>query len=138
MFKCFVVAFAAVVLLVGPACAEPLSPPAFTAAFAAAAAAAMPNAKGTVHGELSTDPRSAKGETTTSDLHNAYRVYLGQPQDLETIIASYVKILVDAVRVGDNPGLDRSRIVPVLKPAAWLEGIRQDRRAQGIVDAPEP
>jgi uncharacterized protein YtpQ (UPF0354 family) len=138
MFKCFVVAFAAMVLLIGPARAEPLSPPAFTAAFAAAAAAAMPNAKVTVTGELSTDTRSAKGETTTSDLHNAYRVYLDRPQDLETIIANYVRILVDAVRVGDNPGLDRSRIVPVLKPPAWLEGIRKDRQAQGNVDATEP
>src|ERR1700722_8713731 len=138
MFKCFVVAVAALALLAGPSRGEPLNPQAFTAAFAKAAAAAMPDAKVTVTGELSTDTRSAKGETTTSDLHNAYRVYLGQPQNLETIIANYVKILVDAVRVGDNPGLDRSRIVPVLKPAAWLEGIRQDRRAQGIVDAPEP
>jgi uncharacterized protein YtpQ (UPF0354 family) len=138
MFKCFVVVFAAMVLLVGPASAVPLSPPAFTAAFAEAAAAAMPDAKVTVTGELSTDTRSAKSETTTSDLHNAYRVYLGRPQDLETIIASYVKILVDAVRVGDNPGLDRSRIVPVLKPAAWLEGVRKDRQAQGTADAPEP
>jgi len=77
MFMCFVGAFAAMVLLAGPARAEPLSPPAFTAAFAAAAVAAMPDAKVTVTGELSTDTRSAEGETTTSDLHNAYRVYLG-------------------------------------------------------------
>jgi uncharacterized protein YtpQ (UPF0354 family) len=138
MFKCFVVVFAAMVLLAGPSRAEPLNPQAFTAAFAKAAATAMPDAKVTVTGELSTDTRSAKGETTTSDLHNAYRVYLGRPQDLETVIANYVRILVDAIRVGDNPGLDRSRIVPVLKPTAWLEGIRKDRQSQGIVDAPEP
>jgi uncharacterized protein YtpQ (UPF0354 family) len=138
MFKCFVIVFAAILLLAGAARAEPLSPIAFTAAFARAAITALPDAKVTVTGELSTDTRSAKGETTTSDLRNAYRVYLGQPQNLETIIANYVRILVDAVRVGDNPGLDRSRIVPVLKPAAWLEGVRKDRQAQGIVDAPEP
>jgi len=138
MFKCFTVVFAAILLLAGAARAEPLSPIAFTAAFAAAAATALPDAKVRVTGALSTDTRSAKGETTTSDLHNAYRVYIGQPQDLETIIANYVKILVDAVRVGDSPGLDRSRIVPVLKPAAWLEGVRKDRQAQGIVDEPEP
>jgi hypothetical protein len=94
MFKCFVVVFAAMLLSAGAARAEPLSPVAFTAAFAAAAATALPDAKVTVTGELSTDTRSAKGETTTSDLHNAYRVYLGQPQDLETILANYVKILV--------------------------------------------
>jgi hypothetical protein len=93
MFKCFVVVFAAILLLVGAARAESLSPPAFTAAFAAVAAAAMPDAKVTITGELSTDTRSAKGETTTSDLHNAYRVYLGRPQDIETIIANYVRIL---------------------------------------------
>src|ERR1700730_7998699 len=103
MFKCFIVAIAAMALLAGPSRAEPLNPLAFTAAFARAAATAMPDAKVTVNGELSTDTRPAKGETTTSDLHNAYRVYLARPQDLETIIANYVRILVDAVRVGDNP-----------------------------------
>jgi hypothetical protein len=132
MFKCFVIVFAAILLLAGAARAEPLSPIAFTAAFARAAITALPDAKVTVTGELSTDTRSAKGETTTSDLRNAYRVYLGQPQNLETIIANYVRILVDAVRVGDNPGLDRSRIVPVLKPAAWLEGVRKDRQARAL------
>jgi uncharacterized protein YtpQ (UPF0354 family) len=138
MFKCFVVVFAAMLLPAGAARAEPLSPEAFTAAFAGAAAAAMPDAKVTVTGELSTDTRSAKGETTTSDLHNAYRVYLVRPQNLEKVIQDYVRILVDAVRVGDNSALDRSRIVPVLKPIAWLEGVMKDRKAQGIVDAPEP
>jgi uncharacterized protein YtpQ (UPF0354 family) len=138
MLKRVAFAFIAVALLAGTARAEPLGPAAFTAAFAKAAAAALPDAKVTVSGELSTDTRSAKGETTTSDLHNAYRVYLGRPQDFETIIRDYVRILVDAVRVGDNPALDRTHIVPVLKPTAWLEGLRKDRRAQGVAGAPEP
>jgi uncharacterized protein YtpQ (UPF0354 family) len=98
----------------------------------------MPDAKVTITGALSIDTRSAKGETTTSDLRNAYRVYLARPEQLDAVIRNYVGVLVESVRAGDNPALDRSRIVPVLKPQRWLDGLRQDCKAQHLEQTPEP
>jgi len=138
MWLRFAVVLAALVLFARAARTEPLSSSAFTAAFARAAAAAMPDAKVTITGALSTDTRSAKGETTTSDLRNAYRVYLAQPENLDVVIQNYVRVLVESVRVGDNPTLDRSRIVPVLKSQAWLDGLRRDRKTQHLEGTPEP
>jgi uncharacterized protein YtpQ (UPF0354 family) len=133
-----VMVFCALVIFASPARAEPLDPDAFTTAFAKAAAAAIPTAKVTVTGHLQTDTRSAKGETTTSDLRNAYSRYVEHPQALDEIIQQYVGVLADSVRLADAPAPDRSRIVPVFKPLQWLEGLRQERKTQNVQRAPEP
>lgn len=118
----FVIAFCALILA-GNARAEPLDHQAFTQAFAAAAAAAMPTAKVTVSGDLRLETRSAAGEGTTTDLRNAYDVYLRDPSQLDDVIRRYVAVLAETVRMGDHPTLDRSRIVPVIKSVKWLQAV---------------
>lgn len=120
----------ALTLLVGAAMAAAatlLTPQGFTAAFAAAATAALPAAKVTVAGDLHLETRSAHGETITTDLRNAYQVYLDDPAQLDAVIRRYVAVLADAVDAATQ-SLDRSRIVPVLKPKAWVEAVQQQRQ----------
>jgi uncharacterized protein YtpQ (UPF0354 family) len=129
MFRLVACGFALLVFAVTarPAAAETLTPRAFTEAFAAAATAAMPTAKITVAGDLHVETRSARRETTTTDLNNAYQ---GDTTHLDTLIRRYVSVLIDAVRVGDaKRPPDRSRIVPVLKPARWVEAVQKQREA---------
>jgi uncharacterized protein YtpQ (UPF0354 family) len=126
MLKRVLVVVAAMIVLAGAVRAEVLSPQAFTEAFAAAVVKIEPSAKVTVIGELRTDTKNAKGETTTSDLRNAYSVYRLQPQDLDSILAKYAGVLVDSLRAGDAPPVDRARIVPVIKTQRWLDGVLQE------------
>lgn len=71
---------------------------------------------------------SATGQTTSTDLRNAYEVYLRNPEDLDNVIRRYVGVLAEAVRLGDTKAvIDRSRIVPVLKSNRWVEGVRKSQ-----------
>jgi uncharacterized protein YtpQ (UPF0354 family) len=116
-------------LLIGIANAETLTPQAFTDVAASAARAAMPSAQVTVTGNLHLETRSAHGEQIATDLHNAYETYLGTPERRDDIIRSYIDVLAESVTYADTkPALDRSRVVPVLKPQRWVDGARQ---AQG-------
>jgi uncharacterized protein YtpQ (UPF0354 family) len=113
----------------GAAEAEPLTPQAFTAAFAAAAAAALPAAKVAEAGDLHLETNIAGGGTVTTDLHNAYQTYLGDPARLDAVIRGYVAVLVEALQVKDGTlTIDRTHIVPVLKPIAWVRAIQQRRQ----------
>jgi hypothetical protein len=104
-------------LLIGIARAETLTPQAFADAAAAAARAAMPSAQVTVAGNLHLETRSPRGEEITTDLHNAYESYLHAPDRRDEVIRAYIGTLVESVTFGDaKTALDRSRIVPVLKP----------------------
>jgi uncharacterized protein YtpQ (UPF0354 family) len=116
-------------LVIGIARAETLTPQAFTDAAAAAARAAMPSAQVTVAGNLHLETRSAGGEQITTDLHNAYETYLRAPERRDEVIRAYIGVLVEGVTFGDaKTALDRTRIVPVLKPQRWVDGARQAQR----------
>src|SRR5262249_24621172 len=125
-------------LIVGIARAETLSPKAFTEAAAAAARAAMPSAQVTVKGDLHLATRSAAGEEITTDLHNAYATYLRLPDHRDDIIRSYIGVLVESLTYGDaKTPLDRSLIVPVLKPLRWVDGARRVQKEAKIDPKPE-
>jgi uncharacterized protein YtpQ (UPF0354 family) len=116
-------------LVIGIARAETLTPQAFTDAAAAAARAALPSAQVTVAGNLHLETRSAGGEQITTDLHNAYETYLRAPERRDEVIRAYIGVLVESVTFGDaKTALDRTRIVPVLKPQRWVDGARQAQR----------
>jgi uncharacterized protein YtpQ (UPF0354 family) len=125
-------------LLTGIARAETLTPQAFTDAAAAAARAAMPSAQVTVAGNLHLETRSQGGEEITTDLHNAYETYLRAPERRDEVIRAYIGVLVESVTFGDaKTALDRSRIVPVLKPQRWVDGALQAERAAKADPKPE-
>jgi uncharacterized protein YtpQ (UPF0354 family) len=131
--------FLTLMLFAGSAArAENLTPRAFTEAAAATARAAMPSAQVTVAGDLHLETRSAAGEEITTDLHNAYETYLRAPERRDDIIRSYIGVLVEAVTFGDaKTPLDRSRIVPVLKPLRWVDSARQVQREAKVEPKPE-
>lgn len=134
MFRIATAFVFAIVMFAGSAGAgraEPLTPQAFTAAFAAAATAAMPTAKVNEVGDLHLETSIAGGDTITTDLHNAYQMYLGDPTHLDAVIKGYVGVLVEAVNQGRAPApIDRSHIVPVLKSIEWVKAIEQQRKAE--------
>ena len=128
----FVFPFIALIVLADAAGAENLTPRAFTQSAAEAARTAMPSAVVTVTGDLQLQTRSASGETTSTDLKNAYEVYLRDPTNLGNVIRRYVGVLVETVRLGDIKAVvDRSRIVPVLKSNRWIEGLRRSQKGAG-------
>lgn len=122
----FIFAIVVVAGVAGAAAAERMTPRAFTEVFAAAVTAALPTAKVTVAGDLHLETRSAGGETITTDLHNAYQVYLGDPAHPYELIERYVSVLADSLNT--KSVVDRSRIVPVLKSASWVEAIQEQRK----------
>ncbi len=131
----------AMVIMVGSGTArENLSPQEFTDAVATAATAAMPAANITVAGALQIDTRGADGATTTTDLGNAYQLYVRDPQHLDEMIQRCLGILADTIRRADaEPTPDRSRIVPILKTRRWVEDLRQASNARNKAEpAPEP
>jgi uncharacterized protein YtpQ (UPF0354 family) len=135
----FLIVFTALVLCVGAARADLLSPRAFTDAFAAAATAALPAAKVTVAGDLHIETRGPSGKDTTTDLRNAYDVYRADYSRLDEIIHDYVGVLVESVRYGETvQPLDRSRIVPVLKSQRWVEGVQRGTSPQAPQLLTEP
>jgi len=126
------------VLLFGIARAETLTPQAFTEAAAAAARAAMPSAQVTVAGNLHLETRGAHGGEITTDLHNAYETYLRAPERRDEVMRAYIGVLVESVTFSESKMmLDRSRIVPVLKPQRWVDGARQVERAAKVDPKPE-
>src|ERR1700734_1542501 len=126
-------------LIAVPVKAETLTRRAFTDAFAAAAAAAMASATVTVKDDLYVDTRDAGGETTTSDLRNAYERYVSDPGHFADVIRRYVAVLAETVQASNAKGsIDRSRIVPVLKSQRWLDSVRRPSKGAGAAPASEP
>jgi uncharacterized protein YtpQ (UPF0354 family) len=126
----FLLFMGALMILAGGAHAENLNPRAFTEVVAKAAAALVPSAKVAVTGDLELETRSAGGETTTTDLNNAYQLYVQHPEHLDDVIRRYARVLADTVQAGANATVDRSRIVPVIKSRQWVEGMRQVQDGQ--------
>jgi uncharacterized protein YtpQ (UPF0354 family) len=129
------VCFIGLILFAAPAAAaDNLSPRVFTETAAAAAKAAMPSAIVTVTGDLQLQTRSPGGETTSTDLRNAYEVYLRDPKNLENVIRRYIGVLVETIRLGDTKAtVDRSRIVPVLKAKRWVDGVGRAPNGAGKI-----
>jgi hypothetical protein len=106
----------ALMLFAGSAArAENLSPRAFTDAVAAAATVQVPSAQAVVKGDLQLEARGPGGASITSDLGNTYELYLRSPPQLDDLVRQAVGALADVVRYGQAK-VDRSRIIPVLKP----------------------
>lgn len=119
--------------------ADNLTPRAFADAFAAAAQAAMPSAKVVVKGDFEIETSGVGGGAITSDLHNAYERYREDPQHLTEVIRRYVSVLVEtATPPNSSAGVDRSRIVPVLKNIKWLETVLDAAKQQPPDKAMKP
>ena len=58
-------------------------------------------------------------------LYNAYKEYGRAPEELDEVLDRYVKSTLDTVRTPDSDAIDITRIVPVIKDAAYPVEVRE-------------
>jgi len=120
----------AVAALFGVARADPLAPPAFTQLFLQALTDAMPSSTVTVKGDLELEIRDPNGVGRTVHLANAYKDYLLDPTGAGWIVHTLAAAMLQSGK--DQAGVDRLRIVPVIKDRQWLLGLQQTLKARGV------
>lgn len=128
----FLAAFSALMLFIGVAEADMLSPRAFTEVMAQAVRSATPSATVTVTGDLQLEIKipNSKG-TVWSDLGNAYGLYREAPENLKDVIRTYVSALSPSEVASVMSAVDRSHIVPVIKNRKWFDDTEGALRIEG-------
>lgn len=102
-----------------------ISPDDFAVSYAEALRRAAPEADIRIAGPLELSVER-DGESVTVFLDNAYTSYRADPGQLQAIIDDYVSGLLDTGR-GEAGLVDASRIVPVIKGPAFLDGLAQSQ-----------
>lgn len=122
--------------------ADLLSPEAFADRFVRAIRAALPSVMVVMNGTevLIKDP--ASGKNTALFLNNAYADYAQAPERLDDLLKSYVTALRQSRAAGARPasavddppaaGIDRTRIVPVIKDRQWIDDNASGLKARGV------
>jgi uncharacterized protein YtpQ (UPF0354 family) len=108
----------------------------FTREFAESLRRANPSLKVTVVKDLELKVTLADGHESTSFLNNAYDLYKQEPKSKAEVIQKFVTANLETV-VGTGEGIDRTRIVPVIKDRPWLEETRQALLSRGAKKLPE-
>lgn len=120
----------------GSAQAEQLDPRAFTRVYVEALLKASPGLQVEVLRDLELKVTTADGRDITSFLNNAYDTYKQDPKAKDDLIQRYVASALETI--GTAPaGVDRARIVPVIKDRQWLEEMRSALVSQGAKELPE-
>jgi uncharacterized protein YtpQ (UPF0354 family) len=127
---------AAVGLCSGCSRSDIMTPNEFTHAFADALRKAGPGLKVAVVRDLELKVTSANGRDSTSFLDNAYAMYKQDPNARDDVIQRFVMAGLDTI-VTIRDGVDRTRIVPVIKDRPWLEETRRALMSRGAKDVPE-
>ena len=117
-------------LMLGGAMAQDTAARKFTEAVAQGLAAKMPTSKIAVTGDLTISIKRANGSEAILSVANLYSDYRRDPASLNAIIDVYAAGLNEAKPPGAPAGLDRTRIVPVVKDRAWLEESQRSIKAQ--------
>ena len=114
-----------------------LPPSEFTREFAEALRKAGPGLRVTIVKDLELQVTSTDGHDSTSFLDNAYNEYKQDPKTKADVIQRFVTAGLEPIsRIRD--GVDRTRIVPVIKDRPWLEEMRQTFMSRGAKEVPEP
>jgi uncharacterized protein YtpQ (UPF0354 family) len=111
-------------------CAEMLTPPAFTQEFARALARTRPSAKVSVAGDLKLTIKETDGLVRNIQLNNAYNEYKLDPQRFDDLVATFSAIFSQSA--SKEAGLDRTRIIPVIKDRQWLDELHNTLKAKGV------
>jgi len=111
-------------------CAEMLTPPAFTQEFARALARTRPSANVSVAGDLKLTIKETDGLVRNIQLNNAYNEYKLDPQRFDDLVATFSAIFSQSA--SKEAGLDRTRIVPVIKDRQWLDELHNTLKAGGV------
>ena len=110
-------------------CAEMLTPPAFTQEFARALARTRPSANVSVAGDLKLMIKETDGLVRNIHLNNAYNEYKLDPQRFDDLVATFSAIFSQPSK---EAGLDRTRIIPVIKDRQWLDELHNTLKAKGV------
>jgi uncharacterized protein YtpQ (UPF0354 family) len=111
-------------------CAEMLTPPAFTQEFARALARTRPSSNVSVAGDLKLTIKETDGLVRNIQLNNAYNEYKLDPQRFDDLVATFSAIFSQSA--SKEAGLDRTRIVPVIKDRQWLDELHNTLKAGGV------
>jgi uncharacterized protein YtpQ (UPF0354 family) len=79
---------------------------------------------------------SPGGRDSTSFLDNAYDTYKQDPKAKTNVILRFVAAGLETID-GLRDGVDRTRIIPVIKDRPWLEETRQALVSRGAKEIPE-
>lgn len=127
---------ASVGLCSGCSRSEVVTPREFTREFAEALRKASPGLKVSVVKDLELKVSTADGRHSTSFLDNAYDTYKQNPKTKSDVIQRFVAAGVETIGIVRD-GVDRARIVPVIKDRPWLEETRQSLLSRGATEVPE-
>ena len=119
-----------VVAICAAICAEMLTPPAFTQEFARALARTRPSANVSVAGDLKLTIKETDGLVRNIQLNNAYNEYKLDPQRFDDLVATFSAIFSQSA--SKEAGLDRTRIIPVIKDRQWLDELHNTLKAKGV------
>jgi uncharacterized protein YtpQ (UPF0354 family) len=112
-------------------CAEMLTPPAFTQEFARALARTRPSANVSVAGDLRLTIKEPDGLVRSIQLSNAYSEYKLDPQRFDHLVGNFAAIFWQPADQA-AAGLDRTRIIPVIKDRQWLDELHNTLKAKGV------
>jgi uncharacterized protein YtpQ (UPF0354 family) len=127
-----------VVALCGVVRADKLGPRAFTDEFARALTAAMPSTTVTVRDDLELKLSDATGLERTVHLANSYKDYSLDPARFNDIVRGLVAAMSQSRSGSTVGGVDRSRIVPVIKDRPWLVALQNSLKARGLEPLSDP
>jgi uncharacterized protein YtpQ (UPF0354 family) len=119
-----------IVAFCGALCAEMLTPRTFTEEFARALTRALPSSSVTVAGDLRLTMKEANGVDRSVQLTNAYNEYKLDPQRFGDIVETFTAMF--SRPASKETGLDRTRIVPVIKDRQWLDELHNTLKARGV------
>lgn len=112
-----------------------MTPHDFTVEFAESLAEARPELNVTIVGDLEVKAAAADGNEFSSYLDNAYDLYRQNPESKADLFQRYIAAGLQTLDLPD--GLDRTRIVPVVKDRPWLAEMREALLSRGAPEAPE-
>lgn len=130
------VLLAAIGCCAGCSKSDVMTPGQFTREFAESLRQASPSMKVMILKDLELKVTSADGHESTSFLNNAYDLYRQDPKSKAEVIQKFVASNLETV-AGTGEGIDRTRIVPVIKDRPWLEETRQALLSRGAKKLPE-
>ena len=136
MKRIFRLVLAAIGFCSGCSKSEIVTPGEFTREFAASLRRAQPGLTVVIVRDLQLKVTSADGRDSTSFLDNAYDMYKQDPKAKGDVIQRFVTAGVETIG-GVRDGVDRTRIVPVIKDRPWSEETRQALLSRGAKEVPE-
>ncbi len=109
------------VLAAGASAVDLLLPGEFSNQFAAMVSAKRPRVTVSTPEPLQVDMKLREGDLLRVDLTAPYETYKRAPDKLEEILDPYVEGVIESLSAADK--LDPTKIVPVVKTRAWLDGV---------------